>query len=34
MRYDLAPAKKLIGYEPREQWPAGTEIVMGRRWEN
>jgi hypothetical protein len=32
MRYDLAPAKKLIGYEPQEQWPEGTEIVMGRRW--
>jgi len=32
MRYDLAPAKELIGYEPQEQWPEGTEIVMARRW--
>ena len=33
MRYDLEPARKLIGYEPKEQWPEGTEIVLGKRWE-
>jgi nucleoside-diphosphate-sugar epimerase len=29
MRFDLGSAKRLIGYEPREQWPEGIEIVMG-----
>jgi nucleoside-diphosphate-sugar epimerase len=23
--YDLAPAKDLLGYEPRDTWPQGTE---------
>ncbi len=27
-RYDLEPARKL-GYEPRETWPQGIEIVTG-----
>lgn len=27
LRYDLVPAKELLGYEPREQWPAGIEVV-------
>jgi len=27
-RYDLATTKRLFGYEPREQWPQGTEIVL------
>jgi uronate dehydrogenase len=27
LRYDLAPSKDLIGYEPREVWPQGTELV-------
>lgn len=28
-RLDLEPAKRLIGYEPRDQWPEGIEIVTG-----
>jgi hypothetical protein len=24
-RYDLNPAKHLLGYEPQEQWPTGSE---------
>ncbi len=31
-RYDLAPAKALIGFEPAQQWPEGTEIVLGQRF--
>jgi nucleoside-diphosphate-sugar epimerase len=30
LRYDLETTKKLIGYEPQEQWPMGIEIVLGR----
>ena len=26
-RYDLASARSLLGYEPQDTWPAGTEIV-------
>ncbi len=25
--YDLGPAKELLGYEPAEQWPQGTEKI-------
>jgi nucleoside-diphosphate-sugar epimerase len=25
LRYDLEPARKLIGYEPRDRWPDGAE---------
>lgn len=25
LRYDLEPARRLIGYEPRDQWPTGAE---------
>jgi nucleoside-diphosphate-sugar epimerase len=28
--YDLAPAKDLLGYEPRDTWPEGVEEVTGR----
>lgn len=28
MRYDLEPAKRLLGFEPQEQWPDGIEIVL------
>jgi len=24
-RYDLAPTRALLGYEPRDRWPAGLE---------
>lgn len=27
LRYDLEPTRRLLGYEPREQWPQGIEIV-------
>lgn len=27
MRYDLAPTKHLLGFEPRESWPQGIEAV-------
>ncbi len=27
--YDLATAKELIGFEPRESWPQGIEVVVG-----
>ncbi len=30
-RVALEPARKLLGYEPRESWPEGTEIVTGKR---
>lgn len=30
MRYDLEPTKRLFGFEPREQWPQGIEIVLGK----
>jgi nucleoside-diphosphate-sugar epimerase len=29
LRYDMTPAKELLGYEPRQTWPQGTEIVLG-----
>ena len=25
LRYDLEPARKLIGYDPRDRWPDGAE---------
>jgi nucleoside-diphosphate-sugar epimerase len=25
LRYDLEPAQRLLGYEPRDQWPTGAE---------
>lgn len=28
--YDLATAKRLLGFEPQETWPQGIEIVVGR----
>jgi uronate dehydrogenase len=28
-RLALEPARKLLGFEPREQWPEGTEIITG-----
>ncbi|MEQ1861515.1 MAG: NAD(P)-dependent oxidoreductase [Chthoniobacteraceae bacterium] len=28
-RFDLASAKRLIGFEPREQWPQGIEVLTG-----
>ena len=28
LRYDLETTRRLVGYEPKEQWPAGTEIVL------
>lgn len=27
LRYDLRPARELLGYEPRDCWPQGIEIV-------
>lgn len=27
-RFDLAPTKTLLGYEPRERWPQGIEVVV------
>jgi nucleoside-diphosphate-sugar epimerase len=29
-RIALAPARTLLGYEPRDRWPEGTEIVRGK----
>jgi hypothetical protein len=26
-QFDLSSATELLGYEPQEQWPQGTEIV-------
>lgn len=26
LRYDLRPAKELLGYEPRDTWPDGAEV--------
>ena len=34
LRYDLGPAKAIANYEPQEQWPDGTEIITGQRWED
>jgi nucleoside-diphosphate-sugar epimerase len=28
-RYDISSARALLGYEPQDTWPAGTEIVNG-----
>ncbi|MBI3411520.1 MAG: NAD(P)-dependent oxidoreductase [Planctomycetes bacterium] len=28
LRYDLEAARRLLGYEPREKWPQGTQIVV------
>jgi uronate dehydrogenase len=28
-RYDIASTCRLLGYEPQDTWPAGTEIVDG-----
>ena len=33
-RYCLKSAKEVAGFEPQEQWPDGTEIIAGRRWED
>jgi uronate dehydrogenase len=30
-RYDAEPSVRLVGYHPEEQWPQGTEIVLGGR---
>jgi uronate dehydrogenase len=27
VRYDLGPAKKLLGYEPKDTWPQGLPVV-------
>ena len=32
-RLDLSAAKSIVNFEPQDQWPEGTEIVTGRRWE-
>jgi len=29
-RYDMEPARRLLGYEAQEAWPQGTEVVTGR----
>ncbi|MBY0525205.1 MAG: NAD(P)-dependent oxidoreductase [Gemmataceae bacterium] len=29
LRYDMTPAKELLGYEARDTWPQGTELVTG-----
>ena len=29
LRFDLEPAKQLLGFVPQEAWPAGTEIITG-----
>lgn len=28
-KYDLDTAKQLLGFEPRESWPQGIDVVMG-----
>jgi NAD(P)-dependent dehydrogenase (short-subunit alcohol dehydrogenase family) len=28
--YDLETPKRLLGFEPQETWPQGTEIVLGK----
>ena len=30
-RYDTEPTVRITGFEPRQQWPEGTEIVLGGR---
>jgi len=27
-RFDMASARELLGYEPQEQWPQGTELCV------
>lgn len=27
-RYDLEPTRQLLGYEPRERWPQGIEVIV------
>jgi hypothetical protein len=34
LRYDLGLAKAIANFEPQEQWPDGTEIITGQRWED
>lgn len=34
LRYDLSMAKVVAHFEPQEQWPDGTEIITGQRWED
>ena len=31
-RYCLKSAKEIANFEPQEQWPDGTEIIVGKRW--
>ena len=28
-RYDMEPTVRITGFQPRQQWPEGTEIVLG-----
>ncbi len=28
--YEMEATRKLLGYEPREQWPQGIEVVLGK----
>ena len=28
-RYDLEPARRLLGYEPRDRWPEGLDLETG-----
>ena len=30
-RYDMEPTTRITGFQPRQQWPEGTEIVLGGR---
>ncbi len=30
LMYDLETTKRLLNYEPRESWPEGIEVVLGR----
>ena len=32
LRYRLDRAREIAAFEPQEQWPDGTEIILGRRW--
>jgi nucleoside-diphosphate-sugar epimerase len=31
-RFDMSSAAKLLGYEPKESWPQGVEVVTGSPW--
>jgi len=33
-RLDLTGAQEIAGFKPQDQWPDGTEIVTGQRWED